>query len=103
MAQRIKKGDTVLVIAGKDRGVRGEVIRVDLKKGTAVVEGANVATRHIKQQQGVAQTGIIHGEAPIRMSKLMLVDSDTQLPGRAQFKFLEDGRKVRVVKRGKRS
>jgi large subunit ribosomal protein L24 len=103
MAQRIKKGDTVLVLSGKDRGVRGEVIRVDPKKGTAVVEGVNVATRHIKQQQGVAQTGIIHGEAPIRLSKLMLVDSDTQLPGRAEFKFLEDGRKVRVVKRGKRS
>jgi large subunit ribosomal protein L24 len=103
MAQRIKKGDMVLVLSGKDRGVRGEVIRVDPKKGTAVVEGANVATRHIKQQQGVAQTGIIHGEAPIRLSKLMLVDSDTQLPGRAEFKFLEDGRKVRVVKRGKRS
>jgi large subunit ribosomal protein L24 len=103
MAQRIKKGDMVLVLSGKDRGVRGEVIRVDPKKGTAVVEGANVATRHVKQQQGVAQTGIIHGEAPIRLSKLMLVDSDTQLPGRAEFKFLEDGRKVRVVKRGKRS
>lgn len=103
MAQRIKKGDTVLVISGKDRGVRGEVIRVEPKKGLAVVEGANVATRHIKQQRGVTQTGIIHGEAAIRLSKLMLVDNDTQLAGRAQFKFLEDGRKVRVVKRGKRS
>ena len=103
MAQRIKKGDTVLVISGKDRGVRGEVIRIEPKKGIAVVEGANVATKHVKQQQGVAQTGIVHGEMPIRLSKLMLVDSDTQLAGRAQFKFLEDGRKVRVVKRGKRS
>ena len=103
MAQRIKKGDTVLVISGKDRGVRGEVIRVLPKKDVAIVEGVNVATRHIKQQQGVAQTGIIHGEAAISLSKLMLVDTDTQLAGRAQFKFLEDGRKVRVVKRGKRS
>ncbi len=103
MAQRIKKGDTVLVISGKDRGVRGEVIQIDPKRGKAVVEGVNVATRHIKQQQGVTQTGIIHGESPISLSKLMLVDNDTQLAGRAQFKFLEDGRKVRVVKRGKRS
>jgi large subunit ribosomal protein L24 len=103
MAQRIKKGDTVLVISGKDRGVRGTVIRVEGKKDIALVEGANVATRHIKQRQGVAQTGIIHGEAPIRMSKLMLVDEDTQDAGRVQFKFLEDGRKVRVVKSGKRS
>ncbi len=103
MAQRIKKGDTVLVISGKDRGVRGEVIQINTKKGVAVVEGVNVATRHIKQQQGVAQTGIMHGEAAIKLAKLMLVDSDTQLAGRAQFKFLEDGRKVRVVKRGKRS
>ena len=103
MAQRIRKGDTVLVISGKDRGVRGEVIRVELKRGTAGVEGVGVATRHIKQQQGVSQTGIIHGESPVRLSKLMLVDTDTQLAGRAQFKFLEDGRKVRVVKRGKRS
>jgi large subunit ribosomal protein L24 len=103
MAQRIKKGDTVLVISGKDRGVRGEVIRIEPKRGIAVVEGVNVATRHIKQQQGVTQTGIIHGEAAIRLSKLMLVDNDTQLAGRARFKFLEDGRKVRVVKLGKRS
>lgn len=103
MAQRIKKGDTVLVISGKDRGVRGEVIRIEPKRGIAVVEGVNVATRHIKQQQGVSQTGIIHGESAIKLAKLMLVDSDTQLAGRAQFKFLEDGRKVRVVKRGKRS
>ena len=103
MAQRIRKGDTVLVISGKDRGVRGEVIRVEPKRGIAVVEGVNVATRHIKQQSGVSQTGIIHAEARIPLSKLMLVDSDTQLAGRAQFKFLEDGRKVRVVKRGKRS
>lgn len=103
MAQRIKKGDTVLVISGKDRGVRGEVIRIEPKKGTAVVEGVNVATRHIKQQQRVTQTGIIHGEAAVPLSKLMLVDTDTQVAGRAQFKYLEDGRKVRVVKRGKRS
>ena len=103
MAQRIKKGDTVLVISGKDRGVRGEVMRVESKKGIAYVEGANVATRHMKQRQGIAQTGIIHGEAPIPLSKLMLVDGDTQNAGRVQVKFLEDGRKVRVVKSGKRS
>ena len=103
MAQRIKKGDTVLVIAGKDRGVRGEVIRVIPKKDMAVVEGVNVATRHMKQRTGVTQTGIIHGEAPIHLSKLMLVDTDTQKAGRTEFKYLEDGRKVRVVKSGKRS
>jgi len=103
MAQRIKKGDTVLVISGKDRGVRGEVIRINGKKGMAIVEGANVATRHIKQRQGVAQTGIIHGEAAISLSKLMLVDEDTQNAGRVEVKILEDGRKVRVVKSGKRS
>ena len=103
MAERIKKGDTVLVISGKDRGARGEVIRVLPKKRAAVVEGVNVATRHMKQRRGVTQTGIIHGEAPVDLSKLMLVDNDTQKAGRTQFKFLEDGRKVRVVKSGKRS
>jgi large subunit ribosomal protein L24 len=73
------------------------------KKSQAVVEGVNVATRHVKQKQGVMQTGIVHAEAPIHLSKLMLVDSDTDRPGRARQTYLEDGRKVRVVKSGKRT
>ena len=103
MASRIKKGDTVLVISGKDKGVRGEVMRIVTKKNTALVEGVNIATRHMKAQQGVTQTGIIHGEAPIHLSNLMLVDDDTHQAGRTQYRFLEDGRKERVVKSGKRT
>lgn len=103
MANKIKKGDTVLVISGKDKGVRGEVIRIIKKKNTAMVEGVNIATRHMKQRSGVAQAGIIHNEAPIQLSNLMLVDEDTEKAGRSTFRFLEDGRKERVIKIGKRS
>jgi large subunit ribosomal protein L24 len=104
MAQtRIKRDDEVLVISGKDKGKRGSVIRVLLDENRVVVEGVNMVTRHIRPQPGIAQTGIVLGEAPISLSNVMLVDSETGAAGRTGQKVLEDGTKVRVVKSGKRS
>ncbi|HCI86709.1 MAG TPA: 50S ribosomal protein L24 [Dehalococcoidia bacterium] len=104
MAQtRIKRDDEVLVISGKDKGKRGSVIRVLPAENRVVVEGVNVVTRHIKAQPGIAQTGLVQGEAPISLSNVMLIDPETGNVGRTGQKVLEDGTKVRVVKSGKRS
>lgn len=98
MAQRIQRGDQVRVIAGKDRGKQGEVSRVDRKKGTVVIDGINLVTRHVKQQAGTAQAGIIQQEAPINISNVAYVDPETGQSGRVGFRVLEDGTKVRVVR-----
>ena len=98
MAQRIKRGDQVKVLAGKDRGKQGEVSRVDRKKGTVVIDGINLVTRHVKQQAGTAQAGIIQQEAPINISNVAFIDPETGLSGRVGFRILEDGTKVRVVR-----
>lgn len=103
MSQRITKGDEVLIISGKDKGKRGTVLRVEPKKDRVVVEGVNLATRHIGHRHGTTQTGIIHGEAALPMCKVMLVDTESGVIGRAKFEFLADGTKVRVIKGGKRS
>jgi len=100
---RIKRDDEVLVISGKDKGKRGSVIRVLPAENRVVVEGVNVVTRHIKAQPGIAQTGLVQGEAPISLSNVMLIDPETGNVGRTGQKVLEDGTKVRVVKSGKRS
>ncbi|MCW3473003.1 50S ribosomal protein L24 [Limobrevibacterium gyesilva] len=98
MAARIRKGDTVVVISGTDRGKRGEVLRVHPKDDRAVVQGVNVAKRHTKPR-GMAQPGgIVEVEATIHLSNLMLVDPKTDKPTRVGFRVLEDGRKVRVAK-----
>ena len=98
MAQRIQRGDQVRVIAGKDRGKQGEVSRVDLKKGTVVIDGVNLVTRHVKQQAGTAQAGIIQQEAPINISHVAFIAPETGQAGRVGFRVLEDGTKVRVVR-----
>ncbi len=104
MAQtRIKRDDEVLVIAGKDKGKRGSVIRVLVDQNRVVVEGVNIVTRHVKAQPGIAQTGMVQGEASISLSNVMLIDPETGVAGRTGQKVLEDGTKVRVVKSGKRS
>ena len=100
---RIKKDDQVLVISGKDKGKRGSVIRVFSEKNRVMVEGVNMVTRHVKAQPGVAQTGMVQGEATVALSNVMLIDPETGLAGRTGQKVLEDGTKVRVVKSGKRS
>ncbi|MFW5692333.1 MAG: 50S ribosomal protein L24 [Chloroflexota bacterium] len=100
--QRIKKGDTVEVIAGKDIGLRGEVVTVLKKENRVVVSGVNTLKRHRKarqigNQQVPAQ--IVEFDAPIHISNVMVVDPKTDQPTRVGFKTLEDGRKVRYAKR----
>jgi large subunit ribosomal protein L24 len=98
MAARIRKGDTVAVISGADRGKRGEVLQVLPAANRAVVQGVNVAKRHTKPR-GVGQPGgIVEQEASIHLSNLMLVDGKTDKPTRVGFRILEGGRKVRVAK-----
>ena len=100
---RNKRDDEVLVISGKDKGKRGSVIRVLPSENRVMVEGVNMVTRHVKAQPGIAQTGMVQGEAPISLSNVMLIDPETSVAGRTGQKILEDGTKVRVVKSGKRS
>ena len=99
---KIKKDDQVLVISGKDKGKKGNVIRVISSKNQAVVEGVNISTRHIKARPGVSQTGIVKGESPIHVSNLLLIDPETGKSGRVYKKTLEDGSRVRMVKSGRR-
>lgn len=94
-AIRIKKGDIVKVIAGKDKGKEGKVQRIDAKNGTAVVEGINMVTKHAKPSMANQQGGIIKMEAPIDISNLMYVHNGQ--PTKIGYKFV-DGKKVRVAK-----
>ena len=98
MAARIRKGDTVLVIAGVDKGRQGEVKQVLPRADRAVVEGVRIATKHQKPR-GVGQPGgIVREEASIHLSNLKLVDPASGKPTKVGFRVLEDGRKVRVAK-----
>jgi large subunit ribosomal protein L24 len=98
MAAKIKKGDRVVVLTGRDKGRSGEVIRVMPKEGRALVRGVNMVTRH-QRQTAAQEGGIVRKEAPIHLSNLALQDPDGGKPTRVGFKFLEDGRKVRFAKR----
>jgi large subunit ribosomal protein L24 len=98
MAAKIKKGDKVIVLAGRDKGKRGEVRQVMPTEGRALVAGVNLVRRHTRQ---TAQTegGIITKESPVHLSNLAIADPKTGKPTRVGFKILDDGRKVRVAKR----
>ena len=98
MAAKIKKGDKVVVLAGKDKGKSGEVVEVRPADDRAVVRGVNVVRRHVKPQ-GVNEGGIIAKEAAIHLSNIALADPKDGKPTRVGFKVLEDGRKVRFAKR----
>jgi large subunit ribosomal protein L24 len=97
---KIKKNDQVIVIAGKNRGAKGKVLRVLPAREMAVVERVNLVKRHTKQnpQRGI-QGGVLEKEAPIRLSNLMLVDPNTGKPTRIGRKRLADGTGVRVAKK----
>lgn len=98
MAAKIKKGDRVIVLAGRDKGRSGEVLEVRPSDDRAVVRGVNVVKRHTRQtaqQEG----GIISKEMPIHLSNLALADPKDGKATRVGFKTLDDGRKVRVAKR----
>ncbi len=98
MASKIKKGDHVVVLAGRDRGKKGEVIRVMPKENRALVRGVNLVSRHQKQTAN-QEGGIISKEASIDLSNLALEDPKDGQPTRVGFKVLDDGRKVRFAKR----
>ena len=96
-ANRIRKGDEVVVLAGKNRNARGTVMRV--MEGRVLVEGVNVAKRHERAnpQKGIAG-GIVEKEMPLHISNVALFNPVTSKPDRVGFKTLEDGRKVRYFK-----
>ena len=96
--QKIRKGDTVVVLAGKDKGRSGEVIKVMPKEDRALVRGINMIKRHQRQTPS-QEAGIIAKEAPIQLSNLAVADPKDGKPTRIGFKFLEDGSKVRYAKR----
>ena len=98
MAAKIKKGDTVIVTTGRDKGKSGEVVQVMPKELRAVVRGINVVKKHQKQSMN-QEGGIISKELPVHLSNLALRDPKDGKPTRVGFKFLEDGRKVRFAKR----
>jgi large subunit ribosomal protein L24 len=95
---KIKKGDHVIVLAGRDKGKHGEVIKVIPKENRALVRGVNMVRRH-QRQSATTEGGIISKEASIDLSNLALEDPKDGKPTRVGFKFLEDGRKVRFSKR----
>ena len=95
----IRRDDNVLVIAGKDRGKTGKVNRVIREKDRVVVAGVNIATKHVKNRPGIRQAGIIHVEAPLHISNVMLVCPNCGKPTRVAHDFLEDGTKVRACKK----
>ncbi len=98
MALKIKKGDRVVVLSGKDKGKTGEVTKSIPKDGKVVVSGVNVITRHRKPTQANPQGGLERSEAPLHVSKVAIEDPKTGRPTRVRFE-IRDGNKVRVAAR----
>jgi len=101
---KIKKGDTVIVVAGRDRGRTGQVVAAYPERGKVLVQGVNVVTKNKKVsyqgQRGAKEGGITHEEAPIDVSNVQLVDPDSKKAARVGYRFDEDGSKVRVTRPG---
>jgi large subunit ribosomal protein L24 len=95
-AQKIKKGDKVVVLSGKDKGRTGEVVKAMPKEGKVIVEGINVHARHRKPSQVNPQGGIERKEAPMHVSNVAIADPKTGAPTRVRFE-VRDGKKVRVA------
>ncbi len=96
---RIRKGDTVVVISGRERGKSGKVLSIDLRAGKVIVEKLNIIKRHTKPSQKAKQGGILEREAPLAMSNVMFLCPVTQKPTRVGIRTLEDGRRVRFSKK----
>jgi large subunit ribosomal protein L24 len=95
---KIRKGDKVVVITGKDRGKQGEIVRVFRSENRALVRGVNMVRRHTRQT-AAQEGGILTKEMPIQISNLALRDPKDGKPTRVGYKFLADGKKVRFAKR----
>ena len=98
MSAKIKKGDRVVVLTGRDKGRSGEVVQVMPKEERALVRGVNVVKKHQKQTMN-QEGGIISKEAPLHLSNLAIADPKDGKPTRVGFRILDDGRKVRFAKR----
>ncbi len=98
---RIRKGDTVVVIAGRERGKSGKVLSVDSSAGTVLVEKLNIVKRHTKPNPKLKQGGIIEREAPLAISNVMYLCPVTRKPTRLGIRRLEDGRRARFSKQSK--
>ena len=94
---RIKKGDDVIVLTGKERGKRGVVRQVMPRKGTALVQDINISKRHFKPGRQARQAGIVDVEQPIHLSNLALVDPKTSKATRVRVRELTGGKKVRIA------
>ena len=97
-AQKIKKGDRVVILSGKDKGKHGEVTKAMPKEGKVVVAGVNIITRHRKPSQTNPQGGLERAEAPMHVSKVAIEDPKTGRASRVRFE-VRDGKKVRVAAR----
>ncbi len=98
MAAKVRKGDRVVVTTGRDKGKKGEVLRVYPDEGRVLVSGVNIVKKHQKQTQR-EQGGIVSKEAPVHVSNVAHIDPKSGEPTRVGFKTLADGRKVRVAKK----
>lgn len=98
MAAKIKKGDTVVVLAGRDKGRSGQVMQVMPAENRALVQGVNMVKRH-QRQKANSEGGIISKEAPIQISNIALRDPKDGKPTRVRFQIQDDGTKVRVASR----
>jgi len=96
---RIHKGDTVVVLSGKDKGKKAEVVRAIPERSRVILEGVNVAKRHQKPTRATQQGGIIDKFMPVHVSTVALVCKSCDKPTRAGYKFEDDGEKVRVCKK----
>ena len=95
----VKKGDTVQVISGRDKGKVGEIVQTLPKRSKVIVKGVNVKTKHVKPQQEGETGQIVTFEAPIHSSNVMLYSSKQKVASRVCYTFTEDGRKVRMLKK----
>jgi large subunit ribosomal protein L24 len=93
---KIRKGDTVVIIAGKDSGKKGKVRRALPDEDRVIVEGLNMIKRHSRARRATRQAGIIELEAPIHVSNVMLICDKCGNPTRIGYRFLDDGKKVRI-------
>ena len=98
MAAKIKKGDTVVVIAGRDKGRSGEVIEMRREDGRVLVRGINMVKRH-QRQTAQQEGGIISKELPVHLSNIAIADPRDGKPTRVGFKLRDDGKKIRIAKR----
>lgn len=102
---KLKKGDMAIVISGKNRGKKGKILNVDLKKGRVVLEGVNQRKKFIRPNQDAPKGGVVNVEAPINLSNVLYYDEKTKRGARIGFEFdpKDPEKKYRVVRSGKQS